>query len=409
MTDKMKNILIGLFITAAVTIVVAMVLFLEPRVGDGKKMLHVRFANIAGIAIGTRVTFAGKPVGEVIAIEEVKDARAEPSDETGRVYFYQLTLKMDSKVDVYNMDEIAIRTTGLMGEKSIAILPKSAPKGKTPFLIHDQIVYANSIDPLENTFSQISKVAGRIEGAVDHVDQWFSLNSDTMTHVVGSLDKVLGQSDTLLTSVNQTQLIPHLQESTQLLNDNLAFVRTSLEEDQLLHKVASLTNNLDRAADAFNTDGALALRNINQMTHDIASGTGTLGRLIGGDGLYLRVNSLMSKVETLMNDINHYGLLFQYDKHWQRSRTKKANLLKALDSPREFRDYFEGEIDAMTTSLGRLTELLERADEERGKIVQNEDFKRQFSTLMRTVQGLSDSIKLYNEGLIAQTDEQPGL
>ena len=111
MTDKMKNILIGLFVAAAVTIMVAMVLFLEPRIGDGKKTFRVRFANVAGIIIGTRVTFAGKPVGEVVAIQEVKEARTEPSDETGRVYVYLLTLKVDSTVDIYNYDEIAIRTS----------------------------------------------------------------------------------------------------------------------------------------------------------------------------------------------------------------------------------------------------------------------------------------------------------
>ena len=89
---------------------------------------------------------------------------------------------------------------------------------------------------------------------------------------------------------------------------------------------------------------------------------------------------------------------------WQRSRTKKANLLKALDTPNEFRTYFEGEIDAMNTSIGRLTELLNRADGERAKIVQSDAFKKDFADLMRKVQGLSDSIKLYNEGLIAEGD-----
>jgi phospholipid/cholesterol/gamma-HCH transport system substrate-binding protein len=352
------------------------------------------------------VTFAGKPVGEVTAIQEVKDARAEPSDETGRVYFYQLALKIDSSVDVYNTDEIAIRTTGLMGEKSIAILPKAATAGKTPSLVNDQVIYANSVDPLENTFNQITKAANRMEGAVNHVDQWFTANCDTIAHSLLSLDNVLGQGDTLFSSVNQTKLIPHLRESTDLLNDNLRLLRTGLDEEQLLHKIGTLTDNLDKAAEAFNNDGALALRNINQMTHDLASGTGTLGRLISGEDIYLRLNSMMSKAETLMNDINHYGLLFQYDKHWQRSRTKKANLLKALDTPREFRDYFEGEVDTMTTSLGRLTELLERAEGERENIVQDEGFKRQFGTLMRTIQSLSDSVKLYNEGLIAQTEAE---
>jgi phospholipid/cholesterol/gamma-HCH transport system substrate-binding protein len=113
----------------------------------------------------------------------------------------------------------------------------------------------------------------------------------------------------------------------------------------------------------------------------------------------------MNKGETLMNDMNHYGLLFQYNKQWQKGRTRKANFVKALDTPQEFRNYFEGEVDSMTTSLGRLTELMERAgSEERSRIVKSDAFKRDFATLMRQVQGLTDSLKLYNEGMIAQTE-----
>lgn len=404
MTDRMKNILIGLFVIAAVTIMGTMVLFLEPRIGDGKKMLKVRFANIAGIAVGTRVTFAGKPVGEVIAIDEVKDARKEPSDETGRVYLYQLSLKVDSSVDVYSSDEIAIRTTGLMGEKSIAILPKVTKAAAR--LVNNEVILANSVDPLENTLNQMAKVAHRIEVAVDGFDQWFLSNRPTLSHLLQSFDQVLGRTEATLSSVEQAKLIPALSETTSLLNENLHAIKTSLNEEQLLHKVATLTEHLDQAADAFNTDGSLALRNLNQLTRELASGSGTLGRLISGEDFYLRINSLLSKTETLMNDINHYGLLFQYDKHWQRSRTKKANFLKALDTPQEFRDYFEGEIDAITTSLGRLTELLERAGGERTKIAQSEDFKRQFAALLRHAQGLSDSIRLYNEGLVVQGESE---
>jgi phospholipid/cholesterol/gamma-HCH transport system substrate-binding protein len=107
-----------------------------------------------------------------------------------------------------------------------------------------------------------------------------------------------------------------------------------------------------------------------------------------------------------MNDINPYGILFQYDKTWQRNRTKKANLLKALETPKEFRSYFDGEVDAITTSLGRLSELMERADgaDEKTKIAENENFKRQFAALLRSAQSLTDLIKLYNENLVAQQD-----
>jgi len=66
----------------------------------------------------------------------------------GRIYFYQLVLKIDSRVKVYDTDEISIETSGLLGEKSIAITPKPAPKGITPTLITTQPIYAESVDPL---------------------------------------------------------------------------------------------------------------------------------------------------------------------------------------------------------------------------------------------------------------------
>jgi len=403
MTDKAKHILIGLFVAAAITIMATMVLFLEPRMGDGKKLLHVRFANVSGIVIGTRVTFAGKPVGEVESIQEIADARSEPSDETGRVYCYLLTLKVDSSVNVYNYDEVAIRTTGLMGERSIAILPKAAPKGKTPHLIDGGVLTASSIDPLENTFNQVAKVANRIDTTVDRVDTWFQEVQAPLTNAVQGLDLFLNHAGNVLSSIDKTQLVPSLRDTTTLLNENLHLLRSSLDDDQLLHKFASLAANLDKAADAFNAEGIPILHNLNQMSRDIVQGNGTIGRLISGEDIYLRINSLFSKADTLMNDINHYGLLFQYDKHWQRSRTKKANFLKALDTPKEFREYFEGEVDSITTSLGRLTELLDRAEGQRERIFEDDLFKKQFSNLMRQVQSLSDSIKLYNEGLLAQT------
>ncbi len=405
MTDKIKNILIGLFVASAVTVMIAMILFLEPRIGDGKKTLHVRFANIAGITLGTRVTFAGKPVGEVVGIQELKHARELPSDESGKVYFYELTLKVDSSVDVYSCDEVAMRTTGLMGEKSIAILPRVPPKGKTAHLITDQVITASSIDPLENTFNQIAKVSHRMETSLDHLDTWFVSNSQNLSESIASLNQVLNRSDSLISSALETNLIPSLRDSTALLNDNLRLVQIGLNDDQILSKISYLISNLDRAVDSFNAEAPQTFQNLQQISNDLSNGIGTLGRFITQDDFYLRLNSLLSKADTMMNDVNHYGLLFQYDKHWQRSRTKKANLLKSLETAKDFRCYFEGEVDCITTSLGRLTELLDYAGQERQKIVENEEFKRQFQNLMRSVQGLSDSLKLYNEGLIADLDK----
>lgn len=403
MTDRWKNILIGSFVAIAISIGIALVFFLKPTIGDGKNSLQVRFTNIAGINKGTRVTYAGKPIGEVSRIEHIPNARIEAVDEAGRVFSYQLSLRLDSNVSVYNSDEISIRTTGLMGEKSIAILPKAPPIGITPELISDQILYASSTDPFDNMILQIGRVTAKAEQTIERFDDWFKETAPVLSHATRSLGDAAQSLDRTLTAIDQHEIIPSLSNSLALVSNNMRLIHSSLANDELLSRFGNLVTHLNDALYALNTDGAQTLSNLNKITRDLVSGSGTIGRLLKGDDFYLRCNSLMSKSETFMNDINHYGLLFQYNKSWQRSRTKKANQLKALDSPAEFKNYFEGEIDSINTALGRISELLQRAD--RSKIANNEPFKRDFAQLLRQVQALNDSLKLYNEDLVAKLED----
>ena len=107
-----------------------------------------------------------------------------------------------------------------------------------------------------------------------------------------------------------------------------------------------------------------------------------------------------------MNDINHYGVLFQYDKKWQRLRTQKANQINALNSPKAFKNYFTKEVDAINTSLERISMVLETAKDKRqkSKILKSEDFKKDFSTLLRNINTLTDNIRLYNEDLFKNSN-----
>ena len=410
MSDKLKNILIGLFVIVAVIATIYIIIFLEPKVGDGGKTLRVRFSNISGINIGTRVTLAGKPVGEVVDIEEVKGARQDPTDELGRVYFYQLTLKVDSSVEVYNTDEINISTTGLMGEKSIAIIPKAPTKGVIPKNISDQIIYAQSVEPLENVIFQISNVAEKMEEAIGNFDVWFVENQDELSNAVKSFSNAMKQINQMVDSVNKEKLVASIKEATVNFSENMKLIQSSLEEiqdNEMLAKFNVILENFAEASEYINTDGTQILTNVNKITQDIAEGKGTLGKFIKQDDFYLRLISIMSKVDTLMNDVNHYGLLFQYDKSWQRIRTKRANLLEALDTPKEFKDYFETEIDTITTSLARISVLLEKAEDpkEKEKIFCSSYFQKDFANLLRQVEHLMDSLKLYNEQLIETISE----
>jgi len=164
-----------------------------------------------------------------------------------------------------------------------------------------------------------------------------------------------------------------------------------MENDDVFKNVGIVMNNLKSAT-----------HSIDLITQEVAEGKGTVGRLLKSDEMYLRLTSLMSKADTLMNDINHYGILFHLNKSWQRLRTQRATLMNALKSPSDFRDFFEQEIDQINTAMSRLSQLIQKAEDstQKDQILQSVPFKKDFSELLREVDGLSDNLKLYNQQLM---------
>jgi phospholipid/cholesterol/gamma-HCH transport system substrate-binding protein len=387
MVDYVKNMLIGLFVAIAVALLAAVILFLEPSVGDGKETIVIRFANINGITVGTRVMFAGKPVGEVVAIEQIPHAREQPTDEMGQIYFYQLILHVDSSVRAYNTDEFSVQTSGLLGEKSIAITPKSPPKGVKPKLITAETpVYAESVDPLESAFNELGEISDKVEEALDKVITWIDQNGHELGAAIKSFDETMAEASITLERINRTGLIDTVSQVTRQVGTAAEDVHIAMEE---------LFDG-----DAF-AEIARAAANIRAASGALTEENGTIGRLLNDDQTYLQITALLGKVDTLMNDINHYGILFNLNKEWKRSRQRQASFLTALDTPEAFRDYFNREVDLINTAMARLSMLIERAEsqEDGACILESPAFKRDFADMMRSINELYDAAKLYNEQL----------
>ncbi len=388
--------LIGLFLMSGVILIIMIILFLKPSVGDGKETLYVRFSNINRINVGTRVTFAGKPVGEVVEIQEIHDAREQPVDSMGHVYFYQLVLKVDSHVKVYDTDEIDLQTSGLLGEKSVAIIPRAPPKGVVPKIITTQPFYAESVDPIENAFYELSQVANEIEGGVREFRAWFKDNQDPLSRAVKEFGQTLSEANITIQSINQEKLVLGVKEATNnfsLLMTQAHDAMDQMHRENSFQNVGIAVNNIKDASHSMNI-----------VMQDLADGSGTLGKLIKGDDMYLRVTAVMSKIDTLMNDINHYGLLFNLNKQWQRLRTQRVSFLSALDTPHEFKDYFTREVDQINTAMSRLSMLVDRAKEKQ-TVLDSDAFKKDFADLLRQVDTLSDNLRLYNQKFVEMQND----
>ncbi len=392
MSNSIKNFIIGLFLLSSLGVFIGLVMFLKPSIGDEKQTILIRFSNVNKIAVGTRVLFAGKAVGEVTAINEIYHARdTQPTDQLGRLYFYQLTLKIDSNVHVYSTDEISMQTSGLLGEKSIAIIPKAPPKGIQPELLTDKSpFYADSIDPLENTFNRLSDIGDKLDVTVGMVKTWFEQNEANLARSISSFDAAMAQIDTLTASVNQESLIPQMKEATIAMTSSMEKVNSALGtlmQDKVFENFGTIASNL-----------SIASTSIDKMCQNLNSGQSTLGKMINADDMYLRLTAIMSKADTMMNDINHYGVLFHLNKGWQRTHTKRISQLDALDSPVAFKDYFQSEIDQINTSMSRISMLVEKAREgEENKVLETPSFRDNFAELLRQVDEMSGNLRLYNE------------
>lgn len=387
--------LIGLFVAIACALIVGMVLFLEPSVGDGKQTLVMRFSNINGISLGTRVMFAGKPVGEVEKIEQIPHARDQPTDELGQVYFYQLILKIDSSVRAYNTDEFTIQTSGLLGEKSISIVPRSPPKGVIPKRVTAKTpIYAAANDPLESVFSELSGVADKMDEALDKVITWIDQNGNELGSAVRSFDDAMSEASSMLESINKLKVIDDVKIAVQNFGTTMGDISSGLEQLQDDHFFANLGDTMHSIKGASSS--------VDDVMRNIVQGKGTLGKIISDDDTYLQVTSILSKVDTLMNDVNHYGLFFNLNKEWQKTRVRQISQLNALKTPQNFRSYFEKEVDGINTAMARISMLINKAERRPDftRIVESKPFRKDFAELLRLTQEMLDNLTLYNQQLM---------
>ncbi|MFQ5729011.1 MAG: MlaD family protein [Waddliaceae bacterium] len=357
MADQLKNLLIGIFVVSALGIVIFMLLFLHPYLGDEGQILRVRFTDIDKVNVGTRVIFAGKAIGEVVRIHELEEIRQGRTERKGDIYVYELELGVDSSVKVYNTDRISLRTSGLLGEKSVSIDPEPLEPGQELRVVNDETLYAEEIGSVEDTFKEFKEVADKFDQALD------------------SFTETLQELRDRRVWENIANTVENLSDITSSLAEQWGEVETSI------------TNITDTTANA------------REVSEKIKDGEGAVGKLVAKDDLYLRATSLLSKGETILDDVNHYGVLFHLDKGWQRLRARRMNLLQKLKTPQEFRNFFNDEVNQISTSLSRVGMVLDKS-ENYPFLIEDREFQKVFSELMRRVEGLEEALKMYNIQLV---------
>lgn len=349
MKEGKKNLLLGLFVLSALLIATLLLFFLQPSIGDEEQKVTVLFSNIEKINKGTRVTFAGRPVGKVVSIKEVEDARGKTVDSSGYPYLYEVTLGIDSKVKLYNFDQVRYSTLGLMGEKVIAIIPKAAPQGKHAEPLQEEKLYGHASDKMEEAVVQLTNIATTLNCFLEN-------NQERLSSAIQSFGDAAAEMRALFCSVRESGTLDH-------------FCHAMAHADCLFSKVI---------------DSHL-VENLSSIATQIHSGEGSLGQLIYNDTFYLKTDSVLSQLEIALNNINRYGVLFQFNSGWQKKERMRRCKMCQLNTPCDFHNYFEEEVERVNLSLDKLRELMQRwRCKESG--AENEVFAQQYRELLNQIE-----------------------
>lgn len=393
MRDQFKNMMIGIFVIAALAIIIFIMLFLHPNVGNEAKILRVRFADIDKITPGTRVTFGGKPVGEVLEVQEIKTENGARIERDGVVYVYELSLGIDSSVVVDTADEITSRTSGLLGERSVAITPMGK-KGEKIVPVKGEILYATETGSVESTLKEFKTLSNKLDITLDGIiDALVKLREERVWENLGTTVESLAE---IVIAMNQPEKIHAIFDNADAMMQNLEETTTALNEPK---KISETLDNL-----------ASFSSNFREITVNIQKGEGSLGSLLVKDEFYLRLSSLLSKGEVILNDVNHYGILFHLDKGWQRLRARRLNLLQTLSNAQEFRNYFNDELDKITTSLERVSMVIEKSSECCGwGLWESPEYIKVYAELLRRVAMVEEYMQMYNQQVVECVVEQTEL
>lgn len=430
MKERTKTILIGLFVITALVAVSLSLVFLNPKLGNGGQTLHVRFSNIEKISVGTRVTYAGKAVGEVDAIHALKPPAVSPA---GEVHPYELVILIDSSVPVYTTDQISLHTSGLMGERSIEITPKRIQGAPAERIPNGGLVYYTKGASLEDTVADFSNLANKAEAVLEEIHVILKSNYEGIGATMEALEQGLSRFDSILKVVQDVQLVETLQGTLQEVRTGLG----ALNEKAFFHHVGDLSSHVNSITEAMNRPASLSTivdnaahftDELNKLYPSVADGVthfansgksfhsildkidnkeGSIGKLLSDEALYLQIRGLLTKGSVMMDDVNHYGVLFHLNKSWQRQRTRRANQYLELSSAKDFQNYFQQELNQIETSLSRVSWAMDRTQEDQrnnGNLADNSQFNKHFLELLERVHGVKERLDAYNTQLQQQSN-----
>ncbi|HEX5131387.1 MAG TPA: MlaD family protein [Candidatus Krumholzibacteria bacterium] len=274
-------------VVAGVILVIGTMWFQKFQMMEKRYSFYVSFSEVGGLLVGDPIFVNGLDRGRV------NNMTLQPD----RVV---VEMAVRDGVVIPDDSQISLKSIGIMGERFVAIRQGTSAN----FIAPGDTLTGEFLMGMSEVMGSAGSILGDVEVTVRQLREISeSLNSD------GKLQQ--GVSDLAATSGNLRQLtennrarlersLAHFERSAAML-DSLIGGRYA-ELDSSLAAIARAGGSAETTADNL----AAASKDLREITARLRAGEGTAGRLLNDDELIHRLESTVSEMDSLMEDIRKH-------------------------------------------------------------------------------------------------------
>ena len=285
-----KEIKVGLLTVGAIALFIFGYQYLKGRNLLRKdRSFYAVYKNVEGLTKSAPVTINGLSVGNIDDIDFL--------DSSGKLL---VKFHVDEAFKFSSESVARVYSTGLIGGKALEIVPDFESKARM----------AQPGDTL------VSNTAAGIQGQM--MDEFLPLK-DKIEHLVVNADSAINKINQTLNPKLRSSIDSNLEELTKTMreirlisnNANQLLANNQDELDRTIKNLDTTTENFARISDTLaNVEIAgtikemeAAIAKMNGVLDGVASGEGTLGKLMTDDALYINLEKMTKQAEELMQDL----------------------------------------------------------------------------------------------------------
>ena len=351
MKKYLEYTLVVMFIVFSWILFLLLITNIKPIINSKLSTYKILFNSVEKIIPGTYVNFAGNPVGTVHKINKLPYTQANGTDDT--MYTHEVIVKVDSDVAIHKHDKIYATTSGLLGERVIAIVPDHAPNNlPNPVILPGGILFAKKEDAIFDTLKQVGALAKTTKLTVQHIDDMLEDNKPMLKDILsnmfsfvhtldGVVSKICNETDYttsdvddmvynfkmllqklsyMITRLNSSQFVDELQTIWNTLQCFIQTVAHNVDINDVKNNLENTTQSIQQLSNA----ASLALNTIttilNTVGSKISSENNVCEDFLNEFELYKEITILVKDIRLLVYYVNKYGVLFYNSRPWQYER-----------------------------------------------------------------------------------------